>query len=32
MKVYLENCEGFSFIKWEPAYCSWCWNWVAYKI
>ena len=32
MKVNLETCDWFNFVIWEPAYCSWCSNWVAYDI
>ncbi len=31
-EVYLENCEGFTFIEWQPAYCSWCKKSIKYSI
>ena len=30
--VNLENCEGFNFTLWEPAYCGGCEAWIPYNI
>lgn len=29
---YLENCEWFDFVLWQPAYCWYCWCGVSYKV